>query len=76
METNTKPAKRPSLDGITLEMMVTQLSEQMGWQAMGDAVPIRCFTHDPSIKSSLKFLRRTPWARQKVEELYLKRILR
>jgi len=43
-----------------------------GWEAMAAAVPIRCFTHDPSIKSSLKFLRRTPWARKKVEELYLR----
>jgi uncharacterized protein (DUF2132 family) len=60
-----------SLDGITLEMIVTRLSESMGWEAMGAAVPIRCFTHDPSIKSSLKFLRRTPWARARVEELYL-----
>ncbi len=66
-----KPAKRPALEGITLEMIVTQLSENMGWEAMGKAVPIRCFTHDPSVKSSLKFLRRTPWARAKVEELYL-----
>jgi uncharacterized protein (DUF2132 family) len=65
-------AKRPALEGITLEMMVTQLSGSMGWEAMADAVPIRCFTHDPSVKSSLKFLRRTPWARAKVEELYLK----
>jgi len=72
MDTNRKPASRPSLEGITLEMMVTQLSESMGWEAMGAAVPIRCFTHDPSIKSSLKFLRRTPWARAKVEELYLR----
>jgi uncharacterized protein (DUF2132 family) len=72
MDTNKKPASRPSLEGITLEMMVTQLSENMGWEAMGAAVPIRCFTHDPSIKSSLKFLRRTPWARKKVEELYLR----
>lgn len=63
--------KKPNLDGITLEMMVTQLSEQIGWEAMGDAVPVRCFTFDPSVKSSLKFLRRTPWAREKVEQLYL-----
>jgi len=70
MDTNKKTA-RPPLEGITLEMMVTQLSESMGWEAMGDAIPIRCFTHDPSVKSSLKFLRRTPWARAKVEELYL-----
>lgn len=71
MDTNKKPASRRSLDGITLEAIVTQLSENMGWEAMGAAVPVRCFTHDPSIKSSLKFLRRTPWARKKVEELYL-----
>lgn len=63
--------KKPSLEGITLEKIVTQLAEHIGWEAMGEAVPIRCFTHDPSIKSSLKFLRRTPWAREKVERLYL-----
>lgn len=63
--------KRPRLEGITLEKIVTQLAEHIGWEAMGEAVPIRCFTHDPSIKSSLKFLRRTPWAREKVEQLYL-----
>ncbi|MBL0122441.1 MAG: DUF2132 domain-containing protein [Betaproteobacteria bacterium] len=63
--------KTPSLDGITLEAIVTTLSDAIGWNAMGEAVPVRCFTHDPSIKSSLTFLRRTPWARQKVEELYL-----
>ncbi len=71
MTTDKKPANRPALEGVTLEMIVTQLSESMGWEAMGAAVPIRCFTHDPSVKSSLKFLRRTPWARAKVEELYL-----
>ena len=71
MSAEKKPTSRPSLDGITLEMIVTQLSEQLGWEAMAAAVPVRCFTHDPSIKSSLKFLRRTPWARKKVEELYL-----
>jgi uncharacterized protein (DUF2132 family) len=59
------------LNGITLEMIVTQLAEKIGWEAMAEAVPVRCFTHDPSIKSSLKFLRRTPWARAKVETLYL-----
>ena len=74
MSTTKKPASRPSLDGITLEMIVTQLSESMGWEAMAAAVPVRCFTHDPSIKSSLKFLRRTPWARKKVEELYLRQV--
>ncbi|TAJ77488.1 MAG: DUF2132 domain-containing protein [Gallionellaceae bacterium] len=71
MNTTNKPANRPTLDGITLEMVVTQLSQSMGWEAMGEAIPIRCFTRDPSVKSSLKFLRRTPWAREKVEQLYL-----
>jgi len=67
----TLSIKPPALDGITLEMIVTRLSETIGWEAMSGAVPVRCFTHDPSIKSSLKFLRRTPWARERVEQLYL-----
>ena len=74
MDANKKPASRPALEGITLEAMVTQLSERIGWEAMAAAVPIRCFTNDPSVKSSLKFLRRTPWARARVEALYLDRI--
>jgi len=74
MNTTQKPASSNTLDGITLEMMVTQLTENIGWEAMAVAVPIRCFTHNPSIKSSLKFLRRTPWARKRVEELYLQKI--
>lgn len=65
------PQPRNPLHGITLEQMLLALVERMGWETMGAAVPIRCFTHDPSIPSSLKFLRRTPWARAKVEELYL-----
>jgi len=69
---NIKPLL--TLEGITLETIVTKLLETMGWEAMAAAVPLRCFTHDPSIKSSLKFLRRTPWARKKVEQLYLQRI--
>jgi uncharacterized protein (DUF2132 family) len=60
------------LHGITLAMIVEQLVERMGWEALGIAVPVRCFTHDPSIKSSLVFLRRTPWARAEVEALYLR----
>jgi uncharacterized protein (DUF2132 family) len=60
------------LHDITLERMLTEMVDSLGWDAMGTAVPIRCFTHDPSIVSSLKFLRRTPWARQKVEDLYLR----
>ncbi|MBI5918558.1 MAG: DUF2132 domain-containing protein [Nitrosomonadales bacterium] len=71
MDTTKKTANRPTLDGITLETIVTLLAEKLGWEALAEAVPIRCFTHDPSIKSSLKFLRRTPWARAKVEQLYL-----
>lgn len=74
MDTTKNKTNRPPLEGVTLEMIVTQLSEKMGWAAMGEAVPIRCFTHDPSIKSSLKFLRRTPWAREKVEALYLRQL--
>jgi uncharacterized protein (DUF2132 family) len=62
---------RNPLHGITLAHMITEMVESLGWDAMGTAVPIRCFTQDPSIASSLKFLRRTPWARAKVEELYL-----
>ena len=65
------PQPHNPLHGITLEQLLVALVERIGWEAMGAAVPIRCFTHDPSIASSLKFLRRTPWARAKVEELYL-----
>ncbi|MFA5352853.1 MAG: VF530 family protein [Thermodesulfovibrionales bacterium] len=60
------------LHGITLEMILTRLVEQYGWDEMGRLIRIRCFTHDPSITSSLKFLRKTPWARKKVEDLYLR----
>ena len=67
-----KPLLRPSLDGVTLEAMVTRLFEDIGWDAMAAYVPVRCFSHEPSIKSSLKFLRRTPWAREKLEKLYLR----
>ena len=59
------------LHGITLEQMLIELVDSLGWEAMGSAIPVRCFTHEPSIASSLRFLRRTPWARAKVEELYL-----
>jgi len=58
------------LHGITLETILTQLVYHYGWQALGRRIKIRCFNFDPSIKSSLQFLRRTPWARTKVEELY------
>lgn len=63
------------LHGVTLKMIVTALVERYGWEELGTTIEIRCFTHDPSITSSLKFLRRTPWARDKVEALYLRDIL-
>ena len=62
------------LHGITLEMMLTQLVKHHGWLELGQRIPIKCFTDNASIKSSLKFLRQTPWARKKVEDLYLKSI--
>ena len=63
--------RRNPLHGITLERMLTELVAHFGWPDLGQRVPVRCFTHDPSIGSSLKFLRKTPWAREKVEGLYL-----
>ena len=60
------------LHGITLQLIVTQLVAEFGWEELGERINIRCFTHAPCISSSLKFLRRTPWARHKVEELYLR----
>lgn len=60
------------LQGVTLKMILSELVERYGWEEMGKNIEIRCFTHDPSIPSSLKFLRRTPWARNKVEEMYLR----
>jgi uncharacterized protein (DUF2132 family) len=60
------------LHGITLEAILTRLVEKHGWEELGKRIPIQCFINDPSIKSSLKFLRRTPWARKKVEDLYLR----
>jgi uncharacterized protein (DUF2132 family) len=59
------------LHGVTLKMIVTQLENKYGWVELGRRINIKCFTHDPSLNSSLKFLRRTPWARKKVENLYL-----
>lgn len=61
---------RAPLEGITLEALLTRLVEHHGWEELGRRIPLRCFTHEPSIKSSLTFLRRTPWAREKVEQLY------
>lgn len=59
------------LHGITLERMLNELVAGYGWEELGRQIDIRCFNHEPSIASSLKFLRRTPWARQRVESLYL-----
>lgn len=60
-----------TLHGITLEALLTALVARYGWEEMGRRIDIRCFQSDPSIKSSLKFLRKTPWARKKVEDWYL-----
>lgn len=59
------------LHGVTLKVIVTALVERYGWEELGRRISIKCFTTDPSINSSLKFLRKTPWAREKVEGLYL-----
>ncbi len=59
------------LHGLTLEAIVTALQAHYGWAGLGEQIPIRCFNVDPSVNSSLKFLRKTPWAREKVESLYL-----
>jgi len=65
------PQPRNPLHGVTLEAMLNALVDAMGWPELGRRIDIRCFQQDPSIASSLKFLRRTPWARAKVEGLYL-----
>ncbi len=62
---------RNPLHGLTLERIVTELQAHYGWAGLAERLPVRCFAHDPSVASSLKFLRRTPWAREKVEGLYL-----
>tara|TARA_R110001592_G_scaffold171117_3_gene409155 strand:- start:8765 stop:9019 length:255 start_codon:yes stop_codon:yes gene_type:complete len=67
----SEPTQQDPMHGVTLKMIVTRLEEKYGWEELGDRINIKCFTNDPSISSSLKFLRRTPWAREKVEQLYL-----
>ena len=67
----TEPRSKDPLHGITLERIVTDLAEGLGWEELAHRIPVRCFLHDPSIKSSLTFLRKTEWARTKVERLYL-----
>ena len=65
------PQKNNPLHGITLEQLLTQLYERYGWSGLAKRINVKCFKDDPSIKSSLKFLRKTPWAREKVEALYI-----
>lgn len=67
---NTNQSNDP-LHGITLEQIIIKLVDTYGWADLGERIDIRCFNNDPSIKSSLKFLRKTPWARQKVESLFI-----
>jgi uncharacterized protein (DUF2132 family) len=76
MSTDASPPIPPKqvnnpLHGKTLEAIVTELSDYYGWDGLGERIPVRCFTFEPSVGSSLKFLRKTPWARDKVEGLYL-----
>ena len=70
---NMSQANNP-LHGLTLEMILNELAERYGWEELGRRIDIRCFNQDPSIASSLKFLRRTPWARALVEALYLETV--
>jgi uncharacterized protein (DUF2132 family) len=71
-ESVTAPIKQRNnpLHGLTLEAIVTSLVAHFGWAELAERIPVRCFSNDPSITSSLKFLRKTPWAREKVEGLY------
>lgn len=70
----TEPRPQPNnpLHGITLKAIVTELHAHYGWEGLAEKIPVRCFQNNPSIKSALTFLRKTPWAREKVEQLYLK----
>ena len=70
----SQSASSDPLHGVTLEKIVTTLSEHYGWLELGRIIDIRCFNFDPSVQSSLKFLRKTPWARKKVEVLYVRTI--
>ena len=71
MNETPKEQPRNPLHGLTLEAIVLALVEGYGWEGLAERIPVRCFTLDPSVASSLKFLRKTPWAREKVEGLYL-----
>lgn len=74
MKRNTNPEPQPNnpLHGVTLKEVLTLLKAKYGWEELGELVPINCFRSNPSMSSSLKFLRKTPWAREKVEALYLR----
>ena len=69
--TEPQPQPRNPLHGMTLEAIIVALEAYYGWDGLAERIPVRCFTLDPSVNSSLKFLRKTPWARDKVEGLYL-----
>lgn len=71
MEEAPRSHPKDPLHGITLEMILTELIREYGWAGLAERIPVRCFSYNPSVKSSLTFLRKTPWARQKVEDLYL-----
>ena len=68
------PQENNPMHGVTLEMILNRLVDNYGWEELGIRIQIRCFSNDPSVKSSLKFLRKTPWARTKVENLYINMI--
>ena len=70
-ESNKHPQTKNPLQGVTLEALLIELHGQYGWEGLAQRIDINCFKQDPSIKSSLKFLRKTPWAREKVEALYI-----
>ncbi|MBB1488277.1 VF530 family protein [Oceanospirillum sp. D5] len=70
--TNRSDGRSDPLHGVKLEQILNELVEELGWRELAEQVPVNCFKSNPSVKSSLKFLRKTPWARQKVESLYLR----
>lgn len=76
--THPPPSSHPRdpLHGITLETIVTQLVERHGWAELGTRVPVHCFRHNPSIKSSLTFLRKTSWARERIERMFIAELAR
>ncbi|MDZ7922545.1 MAG: VF530 family protein [Marinagarivorans sp.] len=71
---STTPVPKDPLHGLTLEIIITRLHAHLGWEGLHQQIAINCFQSDPSVKSSLKFLRKTPWAREKVEALYVKKL--